>query len=619
METVNTDKRINILLIGEVSSGKTTLLNSMYIKTFSDMKRIRTTMSVNIYYETNDKKDLKQSTDIFDENKKHEEDMKNKQLIELKENIYKVLPSVSFGDVLSKNGYYMNVIDIPGLNDGNCNPIIYKWLDNNFKYIDVVMFIINGENALNTESERNLLKYIIKKIQEFDHITLLNIVNKFDEPDDEELIELKDQAIKVINENLATTQIKSTIIPLSAVRAYLYRYIEHNKSLDGLVAKHKALLAQLELGNKAKRYTDDKLLSELIKSIKDSKNDTTSPYNNTNYHELINTFKNIIVKDINNIYCRKVITHIKTKINIDKTENYLEFALSQLKKIHDMDANINNNYLVELLGKHIDKLIEQNNAISFVSVTKLIMKNLNELLNNYQKVIIKFTDNEQVLNVLAKLYSRCLHSSTCNDDLNVWFEYVHECVLMNDLTIKKILIEYFNSHIKIDHLESYDIITKIIRALSCDCTDLVDTYLDYYCRPVHTGTIIKVAGHTKAVDTFTFIAIKEAIQEFTDFRKFFPKTYKYIYLNHMTTISKEFVNSLDFSRSIVEQTLPFIKEYYNYALQQKNKPQLIDKEESDEEDEEDVVDKGEDEYDNTNDEPKEMDKSIKKWIKTSIK
>ena len=79
MSKIN-ENAINMIILGEVSSGKSTLLNSMYIKTFSDMKRIRTTMSANIYSETTDKSKIQPIDDILKSNQKYEKDMKGNKL-----------------------------------------------------------------------------------------------------------------------------------------------------------------------------------------------------------------------------------------------------------------------------------------------------------------------------------------------------------------------------------------------------------------------------------------------------------------------------------------------------------------------------------------------------------
>ena len=45
--------QINIAICGAVSAGKSTLLNSLFVSQYSDMKIKRTTMTPQVYYESN--------------------------------------------------------------------------------------------------------------------------------------------------------------------------------------------------------------------------------------------------------------------------------------------------------------------------------------------------------------------------------------------------------------------------------------------------------------------------------------------------------------------------------------------------------------------------------------
>ena len=56
---------INIAIIGTVSSGKTTLMNSLFVNQYSDMKIKRTTMTPQVYYETCEKNKQAHSKDII--------------------------------------------------------------------------------------------------------------------------------------------------------------------------------------------------------------------------------------------------------------------------------------------------------------------------------------------------------------------------------------------------------------------------------------------------------------------------------------------------------------------------------------------------------------------------
>ncbi len=62
MENFNDAKRnqINIAICGPVSAGKSTLLNALFVASYSDMKIKRTTATPQVYFETK-KQNKKQS------------------------------------------------------------------------------------------------------------------------------------------------------------------------------------------------------------------------------------------------------------------------------------------------------------------------------------------------------------------------------------------------------------------------------------------------------------------------------------------------------------------------------------------------------------------------------
>ena len=56
--------QINVAIVGAVSAGKSTLLNTIFAETYSDCKIKRTTMSPQVYYEVDKKRDSKMIKEI---------------------------------------------------------------------------------------------------------------------------------------------------------------------------------------------------------------------------------------------------------------------------------------------------------------------------------------------------------------------------------------------------------------------------------------------------------------------------------------------------------------------------------------------------------------------------
>jgi GTPase Era involved in 16S rRNA processing len=419
MSKIN-ENAINMIILGEVSSGKSTLLNSMHIKTFSDMKRIRTTMSANIYSETTDKSKIQSIDDILKSNQKYEKDMKGNKLDDIKENIYFVSPSTNFGSLLSNLGYNLNIIDFPGLNDGVGNDAIMKWIDNNFNKLDIIVHVIG--NAFNTESERNILKMICDKMKLNNNTKLITVINKHDDDEDEELKEMKEQAELYIENTLKEYSIdkdRYRTCAISAERGYLYRYVKYNKKLEGLTQKHKMLIAEMELGRKAKNHDDDQLLGELLESI----NKSDIPLNEfTRYNKFIDIFKELIVDDIATIYYKKMVNNLKFTTLDDFLYKYNEI----IKKAEISEVN-EDTYFINNINKFIDYLF----AIGFKETKDFT--NLIESFNNYSYLFDIHKNYKQIVdNIFIKF-----NNITTINSLYCATSFVNKCDIIDDEYCKK--------------------------------------------------------------------------------------------------------------------------------------------------------------------------------------
>jgi GTPase Era involved in 16S rRNA processing len=365
MSKINEDA-INMIILGEVSSGKSTLLNSIYVKTFSDMKRIRTTMSANIYADTNKKDEVQNIDQILKTNQATEKELKNGNLLSIKENLYPVTPSTDFGSLLVKKGYQLNVIDYPGLNDGVGNDIMLKWLDDNFHKFDVIVNVIG--NAFNTKSEKDIFEMICAKMKKNPRTKLIAVINKHDDDEDEELIEMKEQAEAYIEKTLSEFQISEArykVCAISAEKGYLYRYVKYNKTLDGLTQKHKSMIAEMELGRKSKKQDDAHLLAELLESIKD-----TEPTEITRYKVFINAFRSLIVDNVTALYYEKKIQNIMFTTLDD-------FLCKYAKLIADtkIENVANDTYFITTVNNFIDQIFSQ--GFSDQKIYDQMIKSLN--------------------------------------------------------------------------------------------------------------------------------------------------------------------------------------------------------------------------------------------------
>jgi len=246
---------INICFVGGVSTGKSTILNAIFCEELTQCKIKRTTMVPTIYIENdNNPFHITPSEEIF---KIISE--KNKEIIEKTENGEKISTTeyseLAFNvgklDINILNDAYVNVYDIPGLNDARTKDIYYSYLEETFIKFNLVIFIVDIHSGLNTSDEIDIVNFITNNTRQHleknnKKIYTLVIVNKaddmqLDEESEEtdklmltgELNEMYEQVEKTIQTEFVRKNISEHLIgimPLCAIDSYLYRMVnKHGK------------------------------------------------------------------------------------------------------------------------------------------------------------------------------------------------------------------------------------------------------------------------------------------------------------------------------------------------------------------------------------------------------
>lgn len=227
---------INIAIIGPVSTGKSTFLNTLFIDNFSEMNIRRTTMQPQIYTETFQTFNVKQ---ISETNNNSNTKYYNDKNIEIKP----VCHNVGFiKDFVKLDPHVLlKIHDLPGINDSNTEEVYMNYIMNKFNVYDIVFFLIDINSSLNTSSEVKILDTIIAQIakqkKEYNKEMLLYIIaNKYDGPN-KEYDEMMKQIRKIVNEHLKKynlEDLKHKIIRLSMETAYIYRmkHFNPNEILD---------------------------------------------------------------------------------------------------------------------------------------------------------------------------------------------------------------------------------------------------------------------------------------------------------------------------------------------------------------------------------------------------
>ena len=351
--------QINIALVGAVSAGKSTLLNTIFAKTYSHCKIKRTTMTPQIYYEYDGKAPSKTSKAVKEENRiinemyiKKTESGVAATIDDIKETKY-IVPKIYNFTTLSKD-VYLSVYDIPGLNDARTQELYFQYLETNFYKFDIILFVVDINSALNTSGEVEILTKIVsnckRNYEQFGvHNKLIVMANKCDEMslDDDGDLQLEEEHAEMFEQ--ITTQVSQTVndifpqleyetCPISSEDSYIYRILEQNPDTE-LDMKYLNKFGYMEFGRtRWNKLSEEKKKTQIKKLM--SEWDMESTLNITGFNgfrETLNRYlspKNQKIFVSNHIiYELKQITN-NTKIDINDEMKHFHNYYQKFKELN---------------------------------------------------------------------------------------------------------------------------------------------------------------------------------------------------------------------------------------------------------------------------------------------
>lgn len=385
--------QINIGIVGAISAGKSTLLNTIFAKTYSHCKIKRTTMTPQIYYEYDGKSPSKTAKLIKEENKLINNNIISKTekkepitLEDIKETKY-IVPKVHKFIKLVKDNY-ITIYDIPGLNDARTRQLYFEYLDTIFYKLDIILFVVDINSALNTSDEIDILtKIIVNCKKNYDdygiHNKLIVIANKCDEMflDDannlqleEELDEMKEQIINQVEQKIEELfpELEYSFQPLSSEDSYIYRILDRNPD-SNLDMKYINKFGYMEFGRtRWNKLSEEKKKLQIKKLMADWDMEATLKITGFNGFS-----------DILNRYLRP--ENQKRFVN-----NHIIYDLQKIignNKI-DITNDIQDFYKFHQKYKSLDKRIS-----SGINGNDIFIKYLTNYLDGYKKnVISQFVD-----------------------------------------------------------------------------------------------------------------------------------------------------------------------------------------------------------------------------------
>jgi len=397
IKSINQRNSIRVALIGCVSSGKSTLLNSICVNQYEDMKRKRTTILPSVY---------KSSNKSIHRNKSEKERIKRKNK-ELNERFYEagsstkltnenceiqeyMIPIIeNFVDL--PDDVFLDIYDIPGLNDCETKDIYFQWVREHFHEFDLILNVMSIENGCNTSDEKDILNLITEciyneKVKHGRNVLFLSVINKCDDMEmhkgkptliDEEDIELFDQIINttkgVINEKYGDKICTYGFAPITARDTFIYRMLHYdcNAELDITLLNKFGIN---EVGKKRwnSKYKTTELKRQFIKEYFAGEGvDIDEILEQTGYTNFRHKMNSYLTKDSQSLI---LINRLKRELqNEDVMNKNITKDVDEMKQL----ISLYNSYCIRV--QTIDKIYESNNSSL---VTTLIYNHITRWIND---------------------------------------------------------------------------------------------------------------------------------------------------------------------------------------------------------------------------------------------
>ncbi len=507
---------INILVIGPVSVGKSTLVSSLFAFQCSDTNIRRTTMMPQIYNESKINLSEDDLSIIREKNREI-----NKKFYDVKvklDDIEEVEYTVPFiHDITNRHDEIaISICDFPGLDDSMNKDTYYKYLKQNFHRYDIIIFMINIKDSLNTSDEIEILQQLLKSVKnnkknydidnriivllnQCDHLQYDAASNKY-LPVNKELkgmVEQVHETIEKYKQEIHPTA-DIDIFCVSCEDAYIYRSYSVNPH-QCLDIKYIDKFGLYECGRSWDRYSDEEKHKYMMKMFETNSYDDR--IEKCGFKSFMNHLNNIL--DNENLYkyifnyirySLDILVEAKISSDVDIT-NQIDIMVTmtgdlvKINQIFGYDDCTNNDIIFEKISKFL-KIYETQHKLNKLNKIKKasdyekfkIIKLMYEKLRD--ECLLK---NDDMLNGISHQLNQYIVSTinNINSDKTISIQQMIQLfseLKLNNYEYMDLLQQNFNdissntifAKLMADKLEtSNDLLLKEI----IDCEDMIVNYL----------------------------------------------------------------------------------------------------------------------------------------------
>lgn len=371
---------IKIGIIGEVSVGKSTLLNALVSKYLSTTSLKRTTYVPFLFKNSNDEDNYEDIEKIIQEANKNKKDLDTP--IEFK-------TQLSF-----TNNEDVCLIDFAGVNDGaEADSKMENVFFNHIDHLDYIIYVTDSCSTMTLKSEREFFNKLSNKIKQSQNngniINLIVAFNKYDDIIDEQDSEVDEIISEAIEFMKKTIKFKS--FKISAQKMMVKNIIKKDKSEIKNIPSNVVFKILCEYHGKRK-----------ANSIIKSKKIKISDINEIEFTKEEETF----IKYLNKVCDKKnyetnLKKFINSQLDTEVDYNQLEFVMLRYKKY--LDIQIISNLFTDKYYNDIINTHKVTKYQDFLNLDKFISKNHKTLLD-IEETNKKLFENTKFDKTETKIY-----------------------------------------------------------------------------------------------------------------------------------------------------------------------------------------------------------------------
>ncbi|CAJ1951472.1 unnamed protein product [Cylindrotheca closterium] len=184
--------QIKVALIGNVSAGKTTVVNALFRDKFGEVSMKRTTAGINEFAISSRNEWALVSEAPRDSHSVLKEITQDNLELRTSEEVKTKRFEIELDEALCdmRKDTQLVVVDIPGINEADMSKKYKNYVESHWNTFDCVVVVMDGRQGVNTEEQVSLLRFAKSNLESKKDVPIVILCNKIDDQDDEEQEEL---------------------------------------------------------------------------------------------------------------------------------------------------------------------------------------------------------------------------------------------------------------------------------------------------------------------------------------------------------------------------------------------------------------------------------------------